>query len=68
MPRARTKNTTVKLEAELQLRVQRAMLVSGATVYNDFARMALIARCREIEDDLRARNPAEYDRIYGRRP
>lgn len=61
----RPKNYTVELEWELQERVKKAMQVRGAKVFNDFGRLALIALCRQTEQDLKRDNPEEYQKIYG---
>lgn len=61
----RSKNKTLKLEHDLQERVRKAMVVKGSTVFNDFGRMALVAYCRAIEQELLRTNPEEYRKIYG---
>lgn len=63
-----TANTTVKLDETLRLRISRAMQAEGAQVFSEWARRAFTRRCREIEDDLRVRHPAEYERVYGSPP
>lgn len=58
-------NNTVKLPAALQERVLTAMAVEGFTVWAEFCRVALTEKCRAIEDRLRARDPADFQRRYG---
>jgi hypothetical protein len=57
-------NNTVKLTAALQRRVGTAMQVEGFTVWSEFCRVALTEKCHLIEDRLRARDPAEFQRLY----
>jgi hypothetical protein len=57
-------NSTVKLPVELQRRVVTAMGVEGFTVWSEFCRVALTEKCHLIEDHLRARDPAEFQRLY----
>jgi hypothetical protein len=61
-------NNTVKLPGALQDRVLRAMDVEGFTVWSEFCRVALTEKCHLIEDRLRARDPAEFQRHYGELP
>ena len=58
-------NNTVKLPATLQRRVENAMQVEGFTVWAEFCRVALTEKCHHSEDHLRARDPAEFQRVYG---
>lgn len=58
-------NNTVKLPAVLQRRVVLAMGVEGFTVWSEFCRVALTEKCHLVEDRLRARDPAEFQRWYG---
>jgi hypothetical protein len=57
-------NNTVKLPAELQRRVLKAMSVEGFTVWAEFCRVALTEKCHLIEHRLRERDPADFDRRY----
>jgi hypothetical protein len=57
-------NNTVKLPAALQGRVSKAMGVEGFTVWAEFCRVALTEKCHTIEDRLRERDPAEFQRRY----
>lgn len=61
-------NFTVKPDKALRERIKRAMKASGATVWADFARVALLDRCRKIEAELKATHPEEYRKIYGSGP
>ena len=58
-------NNTVKLTDSLRVRVSKAMAVEGFTVWSEFCRVALMDKCHEIEDELRTRDPGEYQRVYG---
>ncbi len=58
-------NNTVKLSPELEERVRKAMEVRGSTVKADFYRVAITNLCRETEEQLKARAPEEYKKIYG---
>ena len=58
-------NNTVKLPAALQRRVLKAMAVEGFTVWSEFCRVALTEKCHLIEDRLRGRDPAAFQRWYG---
>lgn len=60
------RNNTVKLPVPLQRRVVEAMSVEGFTVWAEFCRVALTEKCHLIEDRLRARDPVEFQRRYGR--
>lgn len=57
-------NNTVKLPVALQSRVLKAMSVEGFTVWSEFCRVALTEKCHLIEDHLRARDPAEFQKRY----
>jgi hypothetical protein len=57
-------NNTVKLTASLQRRVVAAMEVEGFTVWSEFCRVALTEKCHHAEDQLRARDPVEFQRVY----
>jgi len=59
------RNKTLKLEADLEERVRKAMSVRGNKVFNDFGRAALLAYCRVVEQELKQQHPEEYERIYG---
>ena len=64
-------NNTVKLPTELRLRVAKAMQVEGFMVWSEFCRVALTEKCHVTEDQLRARDPKEFQRMYqenGRTP
>jgi hypothetical protein len=61
-------NNTVKLPAALQQRVAKAMAAEGFTVWSEFCRVALTEKCHLIEDHLRARDPAEFERRYAELP
>jgi hypothetical protein len=58
-------NNTVKLTEALRVRVIRAMEVGGFTVWSEFCRVALTEKCQAAERELRERDPAEFERIYG---
>jgi hypothetical protein len=58
-------NNTVKLPATLQRRVAEAMRVEGFTVWAEFCRVALTEKCHRVEDHLRSRDPADFQRLYG---
>jgi hypothetical protein len=57
-------NNTVKLPLALRRRVVKAMAVEGFTVWSEFCRVALTEKCHQAEDQLRARDPMEFKRIY----
>ncbi len=59
-------NNTVKLTEHLRLRVAKAMEVGGFTVWSEFCRVALTEKCQAAEKELRERDPAEFNRIYGK--
>ena len=59
-------NNTVKLTDALRLRIAHAMEAGGFSVWSEYCRVALTEKCQAIEGDLRARDPAEYARIYGK--
>jgi hypothetical protein len=61
-------NNTVKLPAALQRRVVKAMSVEGFSVWAEFCRVALTEKCHLIEDRLRERDPAEFQRRYEEPP
>jgi hypothetical protein len=61
-------NNTVKLPAALQRRVVKAMSVEGFTVWAEFCRVALTEKCHLIEDRLRERDPADFQRRYVETP
>lgn len=61
-------NNTVKVPAVLRRRVLCAMAVEGFTVWSEFCRVALTEKCYRIEDNLRTRDPGEYQRIFGQFP
>jgi hypothetical protein len=44
------------------------MQASGSNSYSEFARMALLDKCRAVEADLLKANPAEYARLYEGNP
>jgi hypothetical protein len=58
-------NNTVKMPAVLGRRVVQAMQVEGFTVWSEFCRVALTEKCHATEDQLRARDPLEFQRVYG---
>jgi hypothetical protein len=59
-------NNTVKLTDALRDRVTKAMAAEGFTVWSEFCRVALTEKCIAIEQHLRARDPQEFARLYGR--
>lgn len=61
-------NNTVKLSTALQHRVTNAMRVEGFTVWSEFCRVALTEKCHGVEDRLRLRDPAEFQRVYSGAP
>ncbi len=65
VPNPLKSNTSVKLPEPLRNRVALAMRAEGIDNYADFARSALIDKCRVIEEQLRTRNPTEYKDLYG---
>ena len=60
------RNNTVKLTDSLRERVSKAMAAEGFTVWSEFCRVALTEKCVVIERNLRARDPLEHARIFGR--
>lgn len=57
-------NYSVQLDKDLRERIKKAMKVRGTRVTAEFHRQALLLLCRQTEDELRAKNPEEYRRIY----
>lgn len=57
-------NNTVKLPPMLRQRVEQAMAVEGFTVWSEFCRVALTEKCQHVEDRLRTRDPAGFQRRY----
>jgi hypothetical protein len=60
------RNNTVKLPDALRERIAKAMAAGGFTVWSEFCRVALTEKCVAMERNLRARDPQEYPRAYGR--
>ena len=58
-------NNTVKLTDALRGRIAKAMEAGGFSVWSEYCRVALTEKCQEVESNLRAKDPAEYARIYG---
>lgn len=63
---AARRNNTVKLTDALRERITKAMAAEGFTVWSEFCRVALTEKCVLIERNLRARDPQEHARLYGR--
>ena len=59
-------NNTVKLTEALRSRVTKGMGVAGFSVWSEFCRVALTEKCQTLEGALRARDPVEFARIYGK--
>lgn len=49
-------NNTVKLPVALRRRIRKAMAADGFTVWSEFCRVALMGKCHEIENRVRARD------------
>jgi hypothetical protein len=60
------RNNTVKLPDTLRERIAKAMAAEGFTVWSEFCRVALTEKCVAVERNLRARDPVEHLRLYGR--
>lgn len=66
MANKKTKVHTIKLEGDLEARIERAQRAEGVKTFSQWARGAFLERCRSVETRMRNELPDEFEKIYGK--